>query len=164
MNSMLRTLVVIVGALGAAATAASPRSRTEQEVLLTVQALIDSWREADVPKAASVLHESYRLVSLQASGEGSRVFVDTRDGLLKAISKLHKNQWDVRLNKSTVTVDPNGMAIVWTSYEFFSDGKANHCGRELYTLFHFQSGWKVVSFADTDTALDGRRASEVCPD
>jgi hypothetical protein len=149
--------------LGVAVTSASPSLSTEQAVLATVQTLIDAWREADVSKAASVLHDSYRLTSLQDSGEGIHVFVDARQGLLAAVAKLHRNQWDVRLERTTVTIDPNGMATVWAKYEFFSNGTSNHCGYELYTLFHVADGWKIVSFADTDTALNGRDAAHVCP-
>jgi len=69
----------------------------------------------------------------------------------------------VRLEKTTVTIDPNGMATVWAKYEFFSNGTPNHCGYELYTLFHFADSWKIVGFADTDTALNGRDAAHVCP-
>jgi hypothetical protein len=149
--------------LGVAVTSASPSLSTEQAVLATVQTLIDAWREADVSKAASALHDSYRLTSLQDSGAGIHVFVDARQGLLAAVAKLHPNQWDVRLERTTVTIDPNGMATVWAKYEFFSNGTPNHCGYELYTLFHVADGWKIVSFADTDTALNGRDAARVCP-
>jgi hypothetical protein len=99
---------------------------------------------------------------LQDAGAGIHVFVDTRQGLLAAVAKLHRNQWDVRLEKTTATIDPNGMATVWAKYEFFSNGTPNHCGYELYTLFHFADGWKIVGFADTDTALNGRDAAHVC--
>ena len=158
-----RMCLVVVIPLVAAVTSASPSSSSEQTVLATVQTLIDAWREADVSKAASVLHDTYRLASLQNAGEGTKVFVDTRQGLLAAVAKLHRNQWDVRLEKPTVTIDPNGMATVWAKYEFFSNGTPNHCGHELYTLFHFVAGWKIMGFADTDTALNGRDAAHVCP-
>jgi len=118
-------------ALGVALTSAAPSSSTAQTVLAVVQTLIDAWREADVSKAASVLHDTYRITSLQDAGEGTKVFVDTRQGLLAAVAKLHRNQWDVRLGKPTVTIDPNGMATVWAKYEFFSNGTPNHCGHEV---------------------------------
>lgn len=158
-----RMCLVVVVALVAVVTSATPSSSSEQTVLSTVQTLIDAWREADVSKAASVLHDTYRLTSLQDAGEGTKVFVDARQGLLAAVAKLHRNQWDVRLGKPTVTIDPNGMATVWAKYEFFSNGTPNHCGHELYTLFHFAAGWKIMGFADTDTALNGRDAVNVCP-
>jgi hypothetical protein len=158
-----RISLAAMATLGVAVTSAAPSLNTEQAVLATVQTLIDAWREADVSKAASVLHDSYRITSLQDAGAGIHVFVDTRQGLLAAVAKLHRNQWDVRLAKTTVAIDPNGMATVWAKYEFFSDGTPNHCGYELYTLFHFAAGWKIVGFADTDTALNGRDAARVCP-
>ena len=37
-------------------------------------------------------------------------------------------------------------------------------GAESYGLFRDGGTWKIVSFADTDNALKGRSADEVCPD
>jgi hypothetical protein len=160
---MRRFSLAAMATLGVAVTSAAPGLSPERAVLATVQTLVDAWREADVSKAAAVLHDSYRLTSLQDAGEGIHVFVDTRRGLLAAVTKLHRNQWDVRLGKTTVTIDPNGMATVWAKYEFFSNGTPNHCGYELYTLFRFAAGWKIMAFADTDTALNGRDAAHACP-
>jgi len=47
------------------------------------------------------------------------VFVDTRQGLLAAIAKLPRNHWDVRLERTKVTIDPNRRATVWGQVRVF---------------------------------------------
>ena len=66
--------------------------------------------------------------------------------------------------RTTVSIDPNGVAVVWASYVFYFDGKPNHCGHESYTLVHTALGWKIINFADSDTPLRGRDIETVCPE
>lgn len=67
----------------------------------------------------------------------------------------------VRLRQ--VAIAPAGLAHVWAKYVFYFSGKPDHCGTESYSLFRTQQGWKIFSFADTDTPLHESAAAEVCP-
>jgi hypothetical protein len=91
------------------------------------------------------------------------VFLETRDHLISQIATLRPGQWDVRLLHTSMNIDPNGLAVVWAKYVFYSEGKANHCGYEAYTLIHTQQGWKVINFADTVTPMRGHSKAAVCP-
>jgi hypothetical protein len=150
---------IIALSVARVATAGAPQERA---VLTVVQQLVDAWREPNVSKAAEVLHENYRAESWQISEQRRSVFLETRDHLLAQISALRPGQWDVRFLRTAVHVDPNGLAVVWAKYVFYSEGRPNHCGYESYTLLQTQPGWKVVNFADTDTPLRGRSVSAVC--
>jgi hypothetical protein len=156
----LTAMAFLLGALPAAS--ASPAA--EREVLRTVQTLVEAWREADVAKGAAVLHPDFRITSLQGAENARHIFLDTRAGLLAAIGMIKPGAWDVHLLHTSVSIDPNGMANVWAKYEFYSDGKLNHCGYESYELFRGREGWKIINFSDTDTAVRGRDRASVCPD
>ena len=54
--------------------------------------------------------------------------------------------------------------FVEASYVFYLYGAPHHCGHESYVLFRTEDGWKIVTFADTDTLLQGRSWKVVCPD
>lgn len=135
----------------------------KQEVLTAVHALIDAWREPSVSKAAAVLHRAYRAESWQLSKHGRFVFLETREHLLGQIAGLRPNEWDVRLLRASVEIDPNGLATVWARYVFYSAGEPKHCGYESYTLLRAPQGWQIVNFADSDTPLHGQSQDSVCP-
>jgi hypothetical protein len=58
------------------------------------------------------------------------MFLETREDLLSQIAALRAGVWDVRLLHTTLNIDPNGLAVVWAKYGFYSDGRPNHCGFE----------------------------------
>jgi hypothetical protein len=36
-----------------------------------------------------------------------------------------------------------GLAIVWTSYELWRDGKTSHCGVDVFEMVKEQGTWKI---------------------
>ena len=68
------------------------------------------------------------------------------------------------LYDATERIDRNGMAHVWAQYVFYLDGVPHHCGHESYVLFRTADGWKIVTFADTDTPLACRNRKAGCAD
>jgi hypothetical protein len=164
-RGQLASVALIVSAtLCGTAIAGGAQPPTEkQQVLDTVQVLIDAWREADVGKAQTVLHDDYRAESWQLSASGRHVFLETRRELLAQMAKLRPGLWDIHLQQTAVNIDSNGVAVVWARYEFYFDGKPDHCGHESYTLVHLPQGWKIINFADSDTPLRGRSPQTVCP-
>ncbi|MGC2403157.1 MAG: nuclear transport factor 2 family protein [Acidobacteriaceae bacterium] len=41
------------------------------------------------------------------------------------------------------------LAVVWASFEFFADGKPDHCGTDLFNLVHTDGKWLIAGVADT---------------
>jgi len=146
------------------ATTAAVATGAERSPLQTVQMMHDALREADRSKAASVLDPAYRGVSLQGPVTRRHVFIETRERAIETIETLQPRSWDVHILRATEHVDRNGMAHVWARYVFYLDGVPHHCGHESYVLFRTEEGWKIVTFADTDTLLQGRSWKAVCPD
>jgi hypothetical protein len=133
-----------------------------QSPLRAIERLHQAMRDADAKTVDLLLHAKYQGLSLQ--GTNHRVFVDTRDRAVSDIAKLKPGEWEVRFLSTTTQVDPNGLSHVWARYVFLYKGALDHCGYESYGLFKTQEGWKVISFADTDTPLNGKSADEVCPE
>ncbi len=153
-RSMTGAAIVLAIAAGAAA---------DPSPLATVERLHDALREANPAKADAVLHEQYHGVSLQGPLTNRHVFVETRSIAIDTLATLQPGSWDVRILSAAEHVDANGMAEVWARYAFYLDGVPHHCGHESYVLFNTASGWKIVSFNDTDTLLEGRPPEVVCP-
>jgi hypothetical protein len=139
-------------------------SRASQSPLGAIERLHQAMRDADAKTVHLLLHANYQGLSLQGTKRNRHVFVDTRDGAVSDIAKLKPGEWEVRFLSTATRIDPNGLAHVWARYVFLYKGALDHCGYESYGLFKTPEGWKVISFADTDNALNGKSADEVCPE
>jgi hypothetical protein len=48
----------------------------------------------------------------------------------------------------------DGMASVWTPYEFYFEGKFSHCGANSFQLIEVQGDWKISMISDTRRKTD----------
>ena len=159
-NRIVLSLVLSSGAYTSRAIAAEP---VEESPLGVIQRLHQAMRDADAKTVDRLLHAHYQGLSLQGAKENRHVFIETRDRALSDIGKLKPDEWEVRFLSTATRVDPNGLAHVWARYVFLYKGKLDHCGYESYGLFKTPKGWQIISFADTDSALKGKSADDVCP-
>ena len=37
------------------------------------------------------------------------------------------------------------IAVVWTPYEFWTDGKTSHCGIDVFEMMKDQGAWKIAN-------------------
>ena len=155
---LLVGLVLLQGAAWADPADAAAR----RAALAAVETYLNAMRAGDATAAAAVLHPDYRVTSWQSAGAERHLFLDTRTGELAAIGKLKPGEWEVRLLRTRVAIDPNGMANVWAKYEFYSFGKLEHCGFESYELFRTPQGWRIINFSDTDTPVARTGVSRTC--
>jgi hypothetical protein len=162
MTSFLLPLMLCSGACASGAAVAAEAS--DESPLRAIERLHEAMRNADAKTVDLLLHANYQGLSLQGTKRSRHVFVDTRDRAVGDIAKLKPGEWEVRFLSTATRVDPNGLAHVWARYVFLYKGALDHCGYESYGLFKTPEGWKVISFADTDNALNGKSADEVCPE
>ena len=57
-------------------------------------------------------------------------------------------QFEERLLGHTIHID-GPMAIDWTPYEFYVNGKKSHSGVNVFTLYKDNGQWKIVAIIDT---------------
>ncbi|HNJ29817.1 MAG TPA: hypothetical protein PLQ40_12740, partial [Ferruginibacter sp.] len=65
-----------------------------------------------------------------------------------SISKLPKDAADERITFDVVRVD-GALAIAWTPYKFYFNGKFSHCGVNSFQLVRFNGEWKIQYLIDT---------------
>lgn len=53
-----------------------------------------------------------------------------------------------RILSYSIQID-GAMAVAWTPYQFFINGKLSHEGVNVFTLFQEQGIWKIISIIDT---------------
>jgi hypothetical protein len=64
------------------------------------------------------------------------------------VGKLKKDSADERIQFETIKID-GPLAIVWTPYSFFHNGKFSHCGVNSFHLIKFDGVWKIQYLIDT---------------
>ncbi|HEY4150385.1 MAG TPA: hypothetical protein VGM41_15710, partial [Chitinophagaceae bacterium] len=55
---------------------------------------------------------------------------------------------DERIQFETIRID-GALAIVWAPYQFFYNGKLNHCGADSFQLVRSNGKWKIQYLIDT---------------
>lgn len=127
---------------------AFPQS-TEDSVKATVNNLFIAMRKADAGMLRSVFHDKAIMQTISRNKEGeTSIANESIDDFAASISKLKKDSADERIVFETIKVD-GPLAIVWTPYNFYYNGKFSHCGVNSFQLIRLNSGWKIQYLIDT---------------
>jgi Putative lumazine-binding len=134
----MRRLIILAAVMTLALQAASPE---EQAVLATVQRALDALGKHDkelmrrelLPGGMATLIRNGQPVQLHFDA-----FVDRVGGTARIEERIHD---------PLVRID-NDIAIVWAPYEFLTEGKLDHCGTDIFSLFRRDGHWLVSSIAD----------------
>lgn len=84
---------------------------------------------------------------------------ETLHNFITSISAIGEADLEERLLGFQCMVD-EGVASVWTPYEFYVDKKFSHCGVNSFQLINVQGEWKIASLADTRRRTDCPRDDE----
>ncbi len=71
----------------------------------------------------------------------------------RSVGKAPKGALDERLTATTIHVDGD-LATAWTPYEFYYNGKRQHCGANAFTLVRQSGVWKIQGIIDTRRACE----------
>ena len=70
------------------------------------------------------------------------------DAFVQAIGKSPKGALDERIQFETIKID-GPLAIVWTPYKFYYEGKFSHCGVNSFQLVRINGEWRIQYLIDT---------------
>ena len=129
----------LIGLLGGCSA-----KKDEAAVLVPVQAMFDGMAHRDA-------------AAIKAPWLPGGVLVVVQDGVL---SQLTVEFWANRVATSGTTHieerihDPevhidHDLAVVWAPFNFYIDGKLDHCGRDLFNLNQKNGKWQIVALAAT---------------
>lgn len=110
-----------------------------QAIVAAVQQFFDTMAAKDVEGSRRVLIPEGRFFRVRVpSGEVSTVTLkEYIDRLPTQKQRQRERFWnpDVRVQ--------DGIASVWTRYDFWIDGKFSHCGVDSFDLVKTPDGWKI---------------------
>lgn len=149
MHHWIFTMTLLLGFVSSHAQEAEIRSR--------IISLFDAMYKRDTASIRQCFIPAAQLISYSYDAKGNpRVKAETVTDFNRGVSLVGDASFEERLTGWQLFVD-DGIASVWTPYEFYFEGKFSHCGVNSFELIHIQGNWKISSLTDT------RRRSN-CPD
>lgn len=121
----------------------------EDSVKTTVNTLFNAMKNSDTELLKSVFADSAILQTIVRNKEGKTVVQTERVAdFAEQVSKIPKDAADERITFDVVRVD-GALAIAWTPYRFYFNGKFSHCGANSFQLVRFNGVWKIQYLIDT---------------
>ena len=122
---------------------------TEDSVKAVVNNLFMAMRTADGELLKSTFSDSAVLQTITRNKEGKmRVVTENVNEFAGFVNTLKKDSADERIQFETIKID-GPLAIVWTPYSFYHNGKFSHCGVNSFQLVRFDGVWKIQYLIDT---------------
>lgn len=135
------------------ATPAAPAADSAADaraVEATVTKLFDAMRARDTAAMRAAFVPGATLATTGTDAQGApTVKFDAIDAFIRSIGSAPAGLLlDERLHNTTVTVS-DGLASVWTEYDFYAGPRFSHCGVDAVHLARTADGWRIVALADT---------------
>lgn len=138
--------ILLTSALFATATNAQS---AEDSVKTVINTMFTAMRTGDGPLFQTTFSDSAILQTITRNKEGKTVVrnEDLND-FATMVSTLKKDSADERIRFETVKID-GALAIAWTPYQFYYNGRFSHCGVNSFQLVRFNGIWKIQYLIDT---------------
>ena len=122
---------------------------TEDSVKATVNKLFTGMKNSDPEMIKGSFADSAVLQTISRNKEGMTVVRNEKvEDFAKSVGSMPKGAADERISFETIKID-GPMAIAWTPYNFYYDGKFSHCGVNSFQLVRFNGEWKIQYLIDT---------------
>jgi len=143
MKLILTSLIVLLTTLDVYAQSA------EDSVKTTINNLFAAMKNADQSLFKTVFSDNAILQTISRDKEGKAVVTsESVQEFGDFIGKLKKDSADERISFETIRID-GPLAIAWTPYNFYFNGKFSHCGVNSFQLVRLNGEWKIQYIIDT---------------
>ena len=152
----MKKLLFLIAFLGILETSFA-QSDDEKAVKSVIIQLFDGMQKHDSTMIRTCFHPSARMQSVGENRKTGSIEVTTENtinGFVKSIGSMPETtQIEERVLNYEIRIDAQ-MATAWTPYEFYLNGKKNHCGVDAFQFFKTDKGWKILTIADTRRKCD----------
>ena len=121
----------------------------EDSVKAAVNKLFDGMKNGDAALVNQAFSDSAILQTITRNKEGKMIIrnEDVKD-FAEFVGKQKKGAADERISFETIKID-GPLAIAWTPYKFYYEGKFSHCGVNSFQLVRINGQWKIQYLIDT---------------
>ncbi|MEP7318409.1 MAG: nuclear transport factor 2 family protein [Panacibacter sp.] len=125
------------------------RAQSEEEaVKAVINKMFTAMKQGDSKSLIECFADSAILQSVsEKDGKVSIVNEPVKD-FAAFVGTQAKGAADERITFDLVKIDAS-LAIAWTPYEFYYNGKFSHCGVDSYQLVRINGAWKIQYLIDT---------------
>jgi len=140
----LFSLAVALACIGAATTSLHAATPDEDALLAPINAMFAGMTARD---AAAIKLPGIPGATMVLMRDGKPTQM-TIEAFADRVGKPSKAQIEERIHDPLVKID-NDLAVVWAPFDFYVDGKVDHCGTDLFNLIRTGGKWLIASVADT---------------
>jgi hypothetical protein len=130
--------------LSQSALAAKSDSSEEKAVIAPLQALLDGLAKRDKDLMAAQLLPGGS-ATLMRNGKPVQLAFDA---FVERLSAPGTDAREELIIQPLVRIDDN-IAIIWTRFEFRTNGKLDHCGTDVVNLVKVEGHWLISALGDT---------------
>jgi hypothetical protein len=121
----------------------------EDSVKSVINTMFSGMKNADGSLFKSVFADSAIMQTISRDKMGKTVVLtESLAEFTEVVNKLKKDSADERISFETIRID-GPLAIAWTPYNFYFNGKFSHCGVNSFHLVRLGGGWKIQYLIDT---------------
>lgn len=104
---------------------------------------LEALSAADTAALAGLFAPGGMIYSIRQGPEGPVARSVTRESFLESLGGETQGLLE-RMWSPTVQVQ-DGVAVVWTPYDFHLNGEFSHCGVDIFTMVKGVDGWQVTA-------------------
>lgn len=121
----------------------------EDQIRDVVDKMFRSMYEGDTAALRSCFIPAAQLMTYAHDAKGNpRAKAETLNDFIRGVSMIGDAAFEERLLNWQILID-DGIASVWTPYEFYFEEKFSHCGVNSFQLIKVQGTWKISMITDT---------------
>lgn len=145
----MRDFLILLTCVFYSVHATAQQTTAEDSVKAVVNNLFTAMRTGDAALLKSTFSDSAVLQTFRRDASGSIIVAtENIDEFAEFVSHVKKDSADERIRFETIKID-GPMAIVWTPYRFYHNGKFSHCGVNSFQLVKLNGMWKIQYLIDT---------------
>jgi hypothetical protein len=123
-------------------TAFADETEEKKAVMDVLDAFFTGMTARDIDGMQQIMTEDGVLYGYRETAEGPNVFSVTHAAYLEGLSTREGTPVERIWNPEIQLHDR--IAIVWTPYDFHSDGVFSHCGMNTFSMLKDSDGWKIA--------------------